>query len=73
MSQNDRLLKLAQRLAEKVGLTDETNNKEQAGLIMVSLIKDLNTIAIVRELEKENSNDADLGKLVRVLISNEVK
>ena len=73
MSQNDRLLKLAQRLAEKVGLTDETKNKEQAGLIMVSLIKDLNTIAIVRELEKENSNDADLGKLVRVLISNEVK
>ena len=73
MSQNDRLLKIAQRLAEKVGLTDETKNKEQAGLIMVSLIKDLNTIAIVRELEKENSNDADLGKLVRVLISNEVK
>jgi len=73
MSQNDRLLKLAQRLAEKVGLTDETKNKEQAGLIMVSLIKDLNTISIVRELEKENSNDADLGKLVRVLISNEVK
>lgn len=73
MSQNNRLLKLAQRLAEKVGLTDETKNKEQAGLIMVSLIKDLNTISIVRELEKENSNDADLGKLVRVLISNEVK
>ncbi len=73
MSQNDRLLKIAQRLAEKVGLTDETKNKEQAGLIMVSLIKDLNTISIVRELEKENSNDADLGKLVRVLISNEAK
>tara|TARA_R110001632_G_scaffold40847_1_gene102501 strand:- start:287 stop:508 length:222 start_codon:yes stop_codon:yes gene_type:complete len=73
MSQNDRLLKLAQRLAEKVGLTDETKNKEQAGLIMVSLIKDLNTISIVRELEKENSNDADLGKLVRVLISNNKK
>ena len=73
MAQNDRLLKIAQRLAEKVGLTDETKNKEQAGLIMVSLIKDLNTISIVRELEKENSNDADLGKLVRVLISNNEK
>ena len=73
MAQNDRLLKIAQRLAEKVGLTDETKNKEQAGLIMVSLIKDLNTVSIVRELTKENANDADLGKLIRVLITNDMK
>lgn len=73
MAKNDRLLKLAQKLSEKVGLTDMIDNKEQAGLVMVDIMKDLDTMTLVRELVKENGNDSDLGNLVRVLISSSMK
>lgn len=73
MAKNDRLLRLAQKLSEKVGLTDMIENKEQAGLVMVDIMKDLDTMTLVRELVKENGNDSELGNLVRVLISSSMK
>ena len=72
MSQNSRLLKIAQNIAVKVGIDKELNVKPQdAGKVMASIIEDIDLVHQVRLEIQENPNDADLGKLVREILANQ--
>ena len=72
MSQNSRLLKIAQNIAVKVGIDKELNVEPQdAGKVMASIIEDIDLVHQVRLTLQENPNDAELGKLVREILANQ--
>ena len=72
MSQNSRLLKIAQNIAVKVGIDKELNVEPQdAAKVMASIIEDIDLVHQVRVTLQENPNDADLGKLVRDILAKQ--
>ena len=70
MSQQNRILKHCQRIAQTLGLTENTQGDvHKAGAILLDIMKDLDTLREIRKAQKENPNDADLGKEVKLLLN----
>lgn len=69
MSQQNRILKHCQRIAQTLGLTENTKGDvHKAGAILLDIMKDLDTLREIRKAQVEKPNDADLGKEVRILL-----
>ena len=81
MSQNSRLLKIAQKIAVEVGIDKQLNvEPKEASLVMVSIIEDINFVHQVRyAVQNESSEDSllsrdsKLGELVRELLAEQTK
>jgi len=70
MSQQNRILKHCQRIAQTLNLTENTKGDvHKAGAILLDIMKDLDTLREIRKAQTENPNDADLGKEVKLLLS----
>ena len=70
MSQQNRILKHCQRIAQTLGLTENTNGDvHKAGAILLDIMEDLDTLREIRQAQEQKPNDADLGKEVRVLLN----
>ena len=70
MSQQNRILKHCQRIAQELNLTENTKGDvHKAGAIFLDIMKDLDTLREIRQAQTENPNNADLGKEVRILLS----
>ena len=69
MSQQNRILKHCQRIAQTLGLTENTNGDvHKAGAILLDIMEDLDTLREIRKAQEQKPNDADLGKEVRILL-----
>jgi len=69
MSQQNRILKHCQRIAQTLNLTENTKGDvHKAGAILLDIMKDLDTLREIRKAQVEKPNDADLGKEVRILL-----
>ena len=69
MSQQNRILKHCQRIAQTLGLTENTQGDvHKAGAILLDIMKDLDTLREIRKAQVEKPNDSDLGKEVRILL-----
>lgn len=79
MSQNSRLLKIAQKIAVKVGIDKELNVEPQdAAKVMASIIEDIDLVHQVRYAIQEESpdssllsRDSELGALVRGILAKQ--
>tara|TARA_R110001592_G_scaffold39424_2_gene129733 strand:- start:289 stop:504 length:216 start_codon:yes stop_codon:yes gene_type:complete len=70
MSQQNRILKHCQRIAQTLNLTENTKGDvHKAGALLLDIMKDLDTLREIRQAQTENPNNADLGKAVRILLS----
>lgn len=70
MSQQNRILKHCQRIAQELNLTENTKGDvHKAGAILLDIMKDLDTLREIRKAKVENPNDADLGKEVKLLLN----
>jgi len=70
MSQQNRILKHCQRIAQTLGLTENTQGDvHKAGAILLDIMKDLDTLREIRQAQEQKPNDADLGKEVRILLN----
>ena len=70
MSQQNRILKHCQRIAQTLNLTENTKGDiHKAGALLLDIMKDLDTLREIRQAQTENPNNADLGKEVRILLS----
>ena len=74
MSQNSRLLKIAQKIAVEVGI-DKTLNVEpkEASLVMASIIEDIDLVHQVRYAIQEKKTDEQIGTLVRDILAKQTK
>ncbi len=74
MSQNSRLLKIAQKIAVEVGI-DKTLNVEpkEASLVMASIIEDIDLVHQVRYAIQEKKTDEQIGELVRDILAKQTK
>jgi hypothetical protein len=72
MSQNSRLLKIAQKIAVEVGIDKQLNvEPKQAGLVMVSIIEDIDLVHQVRIALKEEKSNEQIGELVRDILAKQ--
>ena len=70
MSQQNRILKHCQRIAQTLGLDENTKGDvHKAGALLLDIMKDLDTLREIRQAQTENPNNADLGKEVRILLN----
>jgi len=70
MSQQNRILKHCQRIAQTLGLAENTKGDvHKAGAILLDIMKDLDTLREIRKAQTENPNDADLGREVKLLLN----
>ena len=70
MSQQNRILKHCQRLSVELGLDSNTKGDvHKSGAIFNEIMIELDIVREVRRLIKENPNDADLGKEVKLLLN----
>ena len=74
MSQQSRLLKIAQKIAVEVGI-DKTLNVEpkEASLVMASIIEDIDLVHQVRYAIQEKKTDEQIGTLVRDILAKQTK
>ena len=74
MSQNSRLLKIAQKIAVEVGIDKQLNvEPKEASLVMVSIIEDINLVHQVRFNVQEGKTNEQLGELVRELLAEQTR
>ena len=72
MSQNSRLLKIAQKIAVEVGIDKQLNAEpKQAGLVMASIIEDIDLVHQIRIALKEEKNNEQIGELVRDILAKQ--
>lgn len=74
MSQNSRLLKIAQKIAVEVGIDKQLDvEPKEASLVMVSIIEDIDFVHQMRYNVQEGKNNEQLGELVRELLAKQTK
>ena len=72
MSQNSRLLKIAQKIAVEVGIDKQLNAEpKQAGLVMASIIEDIDLVHQIRMALKEDKSNEQIGELVRDILAKQ--
>ncbi|QDP57233.1 MAG: hypothetical protein Unbinned221contig1000_21 [Prokaryotic dsDNA virus sp.] len=74
MSQSNRLLKIAQKIAVEVGIDKQLNvEPKEAASVMVSIIEDIDFVHQMRYNVQEGKTDEQLGTLVRELLAKQTK